>query len=43
MNETEFKSMVKSIRDAESAIGNVDYNLTSKQKKVEIILDLCMF
>ena len=33
MNETEFKSMVKSIRDAESAIGNVDYNLTSKQKK----------
>jgi pseudaminic acid synthase len=33
MNEIEFKSMVKAIREAESAIGKVDYNLTNKQKK----------
>ncbi len=33
MNEIEFNSMVKAIRDAESAIGKVDYNLTDKQKK----------
>ena len=32
MNEIEFKSMVKAIREAEIAIGRVDYNLTSKQK-----------
>lgn len=33
MNENEFTSMVKSIREAESAIGEIDYNLTSKQMK----------
>ena len=33
MNEKEFTEMVKSIREAESAIGVVDYNLTEKQKK----------
>lgn len=33
MNEKEFTHMVKSIRDAESAIGVVDYSLTEKQKK----------
>jgi pseudaminic acid synthase len=33
MNETEFTEMVKSIREAESAIGQVDYNLTEKQLK----------
>ena len=33
MNEIEFKSMVKAIRETESAIGVVDYNLTDKQKK----------
>jgi pseudaminic acid synthase len=33
MNEIEFTDMVKSIREAESAIGVVDYNLTEKQKK----------
>jgi pseudaminic acid synthase len=33
MNEYEFKEMVKSIREAESAIGIVDYNLTSKHLK----------
>ena len=31
MNETEFKEMVKAIREAESAIGVVDYSLTEKQ------------
>lgn len=33
MNEIEFTEMVKSIREAESAIGQIDYNLTEKQKK----------
>jgi pseudaminic acid synthase len=33
MNEEEFTAMVKAIREAESAIGNVDYTLTEKQKK----------
>ncbi|UZJ65728.1 SAF domain-containing protein [Sphingobacterium sp. KU25419] len=31
MNEQEFTAMVKAIRDAEKAIGTVDYNLTEKQ------------
>jgi pseudaminic acid synthase len=33
MNELEFTEMVNSIRQAESAIGVVDYKLTAKQKK----------
>ncbi|WP_426668531.1 pseudaminic acid synthase [Mucilaginibacter sp. McL0603] len=33
MNELEFTEMVKAIRDAEKAIGKVDYALTEKQKK----------
>jgi len=33
MNEVEFSEMVKSIREAESAIGVVDYTLTDKQLK----------
>ncbi|QSB27958.1 pseudaminic acid synthase [Flavobacterium sp. CLA17] len=33
MNEQEFTAMVKAVREAESAIGIVDYNLTEKQKK----------
>lgn len=33
MNEQEFTDMVKSVREAEKAIGIVDYNLTEKQKK----------
>jgi pseudaminic acid synthase len=33
MNELEFTAMVNSIREAESAIGRVDYSLTEKQKK----------
>lgn len=33
MDEKEFTSMVKSIREAEKAIGIIDYNLTEKQKK----------
>lgn len=33
MNEQEFTEMVKAVRDAESAIGKVDYNLTEKQLK----------
>lgn len=33
MNENEFTEMVKSVREAESAIGIVDYSLTVKQKK----------
>ena len=33
MNEQEFTDMVTSVREAESAIGIVDYNLTEKQKK----------
>jgi len=32
MNEIEFTAMVKAIREAESAIGTVDYNLTIKQR-----------
>ena len=33
MNETEFTAMVKAVREAEQAIGKVDYNLTEKQAK----------
>ena len=33
MNENEFTEMVKSVREAESAIGVVDYKLTKKQQK----------
>lgn len=33
MNEEEFTAMVKAVREAESAIGVVDYALTEKQKK----------
>lgn len=33
MNEAEFTAMVKAVREAESAIGVVDYTLTEKQKK----------
>jgi pseudaminic acid synthase len=33
MNESEFTEMVRSIRDAEKAIGKIDYNLTEKQLK----------
>jgi pseudaminic acid synthase len=33
MNEEEFTAMVKVIREAESAIGKVDYSLTDKQAK----------
>lgn len=33
MNEAEFTAMVKAIREAESAIGIVDYTLTEKQLK----------
>lgn len=32
MNEEEFKSMVEAVREAEKAIGKVDYSLTEKQK-----------
>lgn len=31
LNEEEFSQMVKSVREAESAIGQIDYNLTKKQ------------
>lgn len=33
MNEEEFAAMVKAVREAESAIGKVDYALTEKQEK----------
>ena len=33
MNEIEFTEMVKAVRQAEKAIGNVDYSLTEKQVK----------
>lgn len=33
MNEAEFSEMVKNIRQAEKAVGVVDYELTGKQKK----------
>lgn len=33
MNEEEFTSMVKAVREAESAIGEVNYKLTEKQSK----------
>ena len=33
MNEEEFAAMVKAVREAESAIGKLDYNLTDKQIK----------
>ena len=32
MNEIEFTEMVKAVREAESAVGKVDYTLTEKQK-----------
>ena len=32
MNEEEFTQMVKAVREAEKAIGKVDYTLTEKQK-----------
>lgn len=32
LNEEEFSAMVKSVREAEKAIGVIDYNLTTKQK-----------
>lgn len=33
LNESEFKSMVKSVREAEKSIGIIDCDLTEKQKK----------
>jgi len=33
MNEAEFAEMVRAVREAEKAIGRVDYHLTDKQKK----------
>ena len=33
MDEAEFTEMVKAVREAEKAIGKVDYDLTEKQKK----------
>jgi pseudaminic acid synthase len=33
MNEEEFTAMVKAVREAESAIGIIDYSLTEKQQK----------
>ena len=33
LNEEEFTAMVKAVREAESAIGSVDYSLTEKQLK----------
>lgn len=33
MNEAEFTAMVKAVREAEKAVGVVDYNLTEKQAK----------
>ena len=33
MNEDEFTKMVKSVRDAETAIGRVNFDLTEKQKR----------
>jgi len=33
MNETEFTEMVKAIREAEKAVGEINYNLTEKQRK----------
>ena len=33
MTEAEFTDMVRMVRDAEKAIGKVDYNLTEKQRK----------
>jgi pseudaminic acid synthase len=33
MNEGEFSAMVKAVREAESAIGVIDYKLTEKQLK----------
>lgn len=33
MDEAEFTEMVKAVREAESAIGRVDYTLTEKQRK----------
>jgi pseudaminic acid synthase len=38
MDEVEFTAMVKAVREAEEAIGVIDYNLTDKQKKAR---DFC--
>ena len=35
MNEEEFTAMVKTVRDAEQAVGKVSYELTDKQKKAK--------
>ena len=42
MDEKEFTIMVKRVRDAESAIGKIDYSLTPSKKKEESIVDLYM-
>jgi len=33
LNEEEFSALVKSVREAEKALGEINYNLTDKQKK----------
>ena len=33
LDEEEFSKMVKDVRDTEKSLGDIDYNLTSKQKK----------
>ena len=33
LNENEFRAMVESVREAEKSLGNVEYQLTEKQKK----------
>jgi pseudaminic acid synthase len=33
LNEQEFSTMVKAVREAEKALGEINYNLTSKQKR----------
>ncbi len=33
LDEEEFSNMVKDVRDTEKSLGDIDYNLTSKQKK----------
>ena len=42
MNESEFTEMVKAVREAESAIGFVDYSLTEKQKKRKRLLSISL-
>ncbi len=36
LDENEFKKMVKSIRDAESSIGKIDFELSEKQKSAKV-------